>query len=284
MSISTNPPIQPGVGDQPKIVLTATDGACAEIYLYGAHVTSWIPSGGSEALFLSPKAEFRHGSSIRGGVPIIFPQFAKLGQLPAHGFARTLTWELAKSAPDYAVLRLRENEDRLSIWPHKFEIEYTVRIGGSRLELSLRVTNTDSVPFEFTSALHTYLRVGNLRRTTVGGLKGLWFVDRTNPSANIAREATQKDEWLEFPAEVDRLYFESMHPVQLVQDEQRVSLEQEGFMDTVVWNPGPEKCAASKDMLPDSYLEFVCIEAAAVEKPIRLGPGESWAGMQRLIV
>jgi glucose-6-phosphate 1-epimerase len=282
MSTSTNPLIQSGTEDQPKIVLTATDGACAEIYLHGAHVTSWIPSGGSEALFLSPKAEFRHGSSIRGGVPIIFPQFGKLGQLPAHGFARTTDWELADSAPDHAVLRLRESG--LNIWPHKFEAEYTVRIGGNQLEMSLKVTNTDSTPFEFTAALHTYLHVNDLRQTAVRGLKGLWFVDRTNPSATITREAIQKEELLKFPGEVDSIYFESVHPLQLVQDEQKVSLEQEGFMDTVVWNPGPEKCAASKDMLPDSYLEFVCVEAAAVEKPIKLEAGESWSGIQRLIV
>ena len=37
-------------------------------------------------------------------------------------------------------------------------------------------------------------------------------------------------------------------------------------------------------MQPDSYLEFVCVEAAAVEKLIRLGQGESWAGIQRLKV
>jgi len=282
MSTSTNSLIQSGAGGLPKIVLAADDGAQAEIYLYGAHVTSWIPVGSSEALFLSPKAEFIPGRPIRGGVPIIFPQFDGLGKLPMHGFARTLTWELAESAPDHAILRLRENESSLSIWPHKFELEYTFRIGGSRLELSLKVTNTDNAPFEFTAALHTYLRVHNLRHATVGGLKGSWFVDRTNPSTGIVRQAIQKDEQLAFPGEVDRLYFDVVHPVQLIQDEHRISVEKSGFADVVVWNPGREKCAAFKDMQPDSYLEFVCVEAAAVEKPIRLGQGEAWVGIQRL--
>lgn len=284
MSTFTNPLIQPGAGDLPKIVLATADGARAEIYLYGAHVTSWIPAGGSEALFLSPKAIFRSGLSIRGGVPIIFPQFGGMGQLPAHGFARTSTWELTESAPNHAILRLRESENGLSIWPHKFVLEYTVQIGGGQLELSLKATNIDSAPFEFTAALHTYLRVSNLRHTTIGGLKGLWFVDRTNPSTGIVREAIQKEEWLGFPGEVDRLYFETIHPVQLVHDKQKINLEQTGFRDMVVWNPGPEKCAASKDMQPDSYLEFACVEAAAVEKPVRLGSGESWVGTQRLII
>jgi glucose-6-phosphate 1-epimerase len=282
MSTSINPLIQPGMGDLPKIALATNDGARAEVYLYGAHVTSWIPAGGSEALFLSPKAIFQPGSSIRGGVPIIFPQFGGLGPLPAHGFARNVTWELAESAPDHAVLCLRESESRLSIWPHRFELEYTVQIGGAQLEMSLKVTNTDSVPFEFTSALHTYLRVHDVQHTSVGGLKGVWFADRTKPSAGIKREATQQNERVEFPGEVDSVYFEVVHPVQLVQDEKKITLEKSGFSDVVVWNPGREKCAASKDMLPDSYLEFVCVEAAAVEKPIKLEPGASWTGTQKL--
>jgi len=284
MTTSTDSLTQPGAGGLPKIVLAADDGARAEIYLHGAHVTSWIPAGGSEVLFLSPKAEFLSGRPIRGGVPIIFPQFGGLGKLPAHGFARTMTWELAETAPDHAILRLHENESSLSIWPHKFELEYTVRIGGSRLELSLKATNTDNSPFEFTAALHTYLRVNDLRHSAVGGLKGLWFVDRTNPSVGIVRQAVQKDEQLDFPGEVDRLYFEVVHPVQLIQNKQRINIEKSGFADVVVWNPGREKCAASKDMQPDSYLEFVCVEAAAVKKPIKLRQGESWVGTQKLIV
>jgi glucose-6-phosphate 1-epimerase len=284
MSTSINPLIQPGERELPKIMLTSDDSAHAEIYLYGAHVTSWIPAGGDEALFLSPKAIFQPGASIRGGVPIIFPQFGGLGQLPAHGFARTQTWELTESAPDHATLHLCEKEKMLNIWPHKFELEYTVRIGGNQLELSLKVTNTDSAPFEFTAALHTYLRVSDLRHTAVEGLKGSWFVDRTKPSIGIVRDETQKDERLEFPGEVDRLYFDVTRPVQLIQGEQKTSVEKSGFSDVVVWNPGSEKCAASKDMQPDSYLEFVCVEAAAVEKPIKLEQGESWTGSQRLIV
>lgn len=280
MTPPSNSPTIPGQGNLPKIVLAAADGARAEIYLHGAHLTSWIPAGGSEALFLSPKAEFRPGLAIRGGVPVIFPQFASLGLLPKHGFARTTDWELAESAADYTILRLRESAASLGIWPHKFELEYSVRIGGSQLEMTLKVSNTDSTPFEFTAALHTYLHVAELRNTTVWGLKGLWLKD----SVAGESDAIQKDEWLAFPGEVDRMYFKAVKPVQVVQEQQKTSLEQAGFTDVVVWNPGPEKCLTLEDMQPEGYLEFVCVEAAAVEAPVKLGPGESWTGTQRLTV
>ena len=77
----------------PRIQLSHASGGTAEVYPYGAHVTSWVPAGGTEALFLSRAAKFEPGSAIRGGVPVIFPQFAELGPLPKHGFARTQTWE-----------------------------------------------------------------------------------------------------------------------------------------------------------------------------------------------
>jgi len=280
MTPTPSSPIENGSGNLPKVVLSTPDGARAEIYLHGAHVTSWIPAGGSEALFLSPKADFRPGLAIRGGVPVIFPQFAGMGLLPKHGFARTSEWELLSSAADQAVLRLRESDSSLAAWPHKFELEHTVRVGGSRLELSLKVSNTGSAPFEFTAALHTYLRVADVRQTTVWGLQGLWLTD----SAHGGRDAIQKDEWVDFPGEIDRIYLKAIKPVQVMQEEQQITLQQTGFADAVVWNPGPEKCLTLEDMQPDGYLEFVCVEAASVEKPIRLSAGESWLGTQKLTV
>src|SRR5687767_13189489 len=272
--------IKTGAGELPKIVLSAPDGARAEIYQHGAHVTSWIPAGGSEALFLSPKADFRPGLAIRGGVPIIFPQFAGMGLLPKHGFARTTDRDLAKTSVDQAILRLRPGAASLKTWPHKFRLDYGVKIGGITLEMALKVTNADSAPFEFTAALHTYLRVADVRHATVWGLKGLWLTD----AADGDREAIQKEEWLDFPGEVDRSYLKAVKPVQVMQEEHKTILEQSGFTDVVVWNPGPDKCLTLTDMQPNGYLQFVCIEAAAIEKPIKLAPGASWIGTQKLTV
>ena len=67
----------PGLGGLPRIELAAADGPRAEIYLHGAHVTSWFPAGATDdRLFVSTKAIFADDAPIRGGVPICFPQFA----------------------------------------------------------------------------------------------------------------------------------------------------------------------------------------------------------------
>ena len=71
-----------------RVGVRAPDGARAEITPYGAHVTSWVTPDGRERLFLSRATSFSPGSAIRGGVPVVFPQFARRGPLRPHGFAR----------------------------------------------------------------------------------------------------------------------------------------------------------------------------------------------------
>ncbi len=61
--------VAPGIGGLPRLVLQAPDGARSEIYLHGAHVTSWVPAGGQERLYVSELAEFRPDAAIRGGIP-----------------------------------------------------------------------------------------------------------------------------------------------------------------------------------------------------------------------
>ncbi len=83
--------------------------ASAEIYLYGATVTSWKAAGGSERLFLSSKAALDGSAAIRGGIPIVFPVFGPPSQhsdapevvktLDKHGFARIHDWSLSTSVP-----------------------------------------------------------------------------------------------------------------------------------------------------------------------------------------
>ena len=102
--------IAPGAGNLPRLILVAPDGSRVEVYLYGAHVASWIPAGGEERLFLSRVSAFKPGSPIRGGVPLVWPQFGGGGPLPLHGIIRIQPWELAtvdlKDGRATATLRL----------------------------------------------------------------------------------------------------------------------------------------------------------------------------------
>jgi D-hexose-6-phosphate mutarotase len=106
-----------------------------------------------------------------------------------------------------------------------------------------------------------------------------WFIGmRPTAEKNRAMNLTG---WF-FPGEVDRIYFETPPTIQLVDENRALSISAEGFRDTVIWNPGSGICAKLADMEPDGYLRFVCVEAAAIARPIVLVPGETWRGAQIL--
>jgi glucose-6-phosphate 1-epimerase len=50
----------------------------------------------------------------------------------------------------------------------------------------------------------------------------------------------------------------------------------------VVWNPWDKKAKTIPDLGDDEYKHMLCVEAACVEKPITLKPGEEWRGRQEL--
>jgi glucose-6-phosphate 1-epimerase len=277
-----DPALRPGAGGLPMLALEAPDGARAELYVHGAHVTSWRPAGGDERLYLSAASEFRDGVAIRGGVPVIFPQFAGRGPLPKHGFARTARWTLAGVARDArearATLHLADSAATRAVWPHAFRAELTVAVGGPSLRIALAVANAGDAPLDFTAALHTYLRVADAARAALVGLAGARYEDSAADGAlRVDRDAT-----LRMDGEVDRVYLDAPGELELRDDGRTTVVAATGFPDTVVWNPGPVRAAALADLEPEGWRRMLCVEAAVVGRPVRLGAGERWEGAQTL--
>jgi glucose-6-phosphate 1-epimerase len=266
----------------PKVTLTAADGAKAEIYLYGAQVTSWRPANNEEQLFLSERAEFCDAAAIRGGIPVCFPQFADEGPLLKHGFARISAWRLLRTEQlgdlAQAVLQLEDSEATRGIWPHAFRATLTVTVGGPSLRLEFGVENTGATPFTFTAALHTYLRVADIATTAVGNLAGSYYRD----AVTQVRENKQVNSMLRFTGEVDRIYSQLTGPVHARTPERDVTVKSSGFDDVVLWNPGLTRCAALADMEPTGYQRMVCVESAAITNPPKVSPGGTWYGTQEL--
>jgi glucose-6-phosphate 1-epimerase len=266
-------------GDFPKVTLTAPDNARAEVYLHGAHVSSWITPDGDEKLYLSPRCEFRPGVALRGGIPVIFPQFSGLGSLLKHGFARVSTWEWLDTQEGSTVsghFQLTDSAATRGIWDHAFQLELIVTVGGSQLEVSLHVTNTDARPFDFTAALHTYFRVQDIAAVTVEGTGGLAYREH-----NI--DSTQTESDLRIDGEIDRIYWSIPGPITLHDAGRTMRITANGLPDAVIWNPGPEKAEALVDMEPEGYRSMLCIEAAVIGQPVKLEPGAAWRGTQTLV-
>jgi len=272
----------------PALALLAPDGARAMFSRYGGHVLSWQPAGGhGEQLYLSPRSGFDAGQAIRGGVPVVFPQFSERGPLPRHGFVRTRSWQGHVAHSDSAdgsataVLGLIDDAYTRAIWPHGFALALQLRVAGQTLEIGLQCTNTDAQPWQFMAALHTYLQVSDCTQAQVSGLAGRSYWDAVD-----AQQQTQHDALLRFGAEVDRVYAGVDGAVVLqetgVGGGRSVQVTHSGFTDIVIWNPGPQRCATLADMPPDGYRAMVCIESGRIVQPVTLAPGQTWTGVQRL--
>lgn len=268
-----------GAGGLPRLRLETAQGATAELYLHGAQLTSWRPAGGDERLFLSERSAFAAGSAIRGGVPVIFPQFAAEGPLPRHGFARTRAWQIEQAGAQGARLVLQDDAQTMAIWPRAFRAAFEVELAEHELRMSLTVYNTGTEPWSFTAALHTYLRVADVAQLRLRGLQGLRYRD----SAQGGAERRETGEALRIEGEVDRIYFDTPPQLELDEPARRLRLRQQGFADTVVWNPGAERAAALADLEAGGHRHMLCVEAAAIGRPPTLPPGAHWRGSQILI-
>jgi glucose-6-phosphate 1-epimerase len=277
------PSIEPGINGLPKIRIQSADGASAEIYLHGAHVTSWKTPDGVERLYLSKRAVFQEGKAIRGGVPICFPQFAELGDLPKHGFARTMDWELANITDNddqtvTASFMFSSNNATLALWSHDFDAHYNVTLGDYWLLFTLMILNTGFEPLSFTGALHTYLSIQHIGDTWIEGLQSASYLDK--PDYNLPKVQTELE--VRFSAETDSVYLNAPSEVVMRQVTESLHVRKTGFPDIVIWNVW-HGVADLADMELEDYKRYVCIEAAAVT-PITIPSGGSWVGGQRLRV
>lgn len=267
----------------PALRLATRNGASALVSLFGGQVLSWTPPGGAERLYLSPDAVFDGKTPIRGGIPVCFPQFADLGTLPAHGFARTRNWSVVteRGSKDYALVTLGLTDDEATrvLWPHAFSAELSILLEESRLDLEFEVTNTGDRDLEFTAALHTYLAVREVEESRLEGLHGFSFRDKTDAN-RIKRDS---GDVLLIEGETDRVYHDVQRPVLLREYDRSLGINADGFPDVVVWNPWIERSAAIADLPDDAFRHMLCVEAAAARQPVRLAPGESWWGRQTLV-
>jgi len=264
------------------VVVTAADGARFEAYLHGAHVTSWRAAGEQDdRLFVSAAAKFEDGLAIRGGIPVCFPQFADQGPLPMHGLVRTVPWVLleAGQANDGAAhARFRIDEAPVhAAWPHAFACEVEVRAIGTRLTVTLTAVNTGPASFAFTSALHTYLRMGDVRDAVVHGLSGAHYRDKVLKHDDDVEHAAA----LLVDRPLDRVYRCVPDSMQIAERTRSVALSATGTTDTVVWNPGPGG-ALPPDLDAGEWRNFLCAEAAVASAPRTLAPGTAWTAAQTL--
>lgn len=256
------------------VTTVAPDGARVTGCAHGGQLLGWVPAGSDQdRLWLSPTAQCGPGKSVRGGVPVVFPQFSDRGPLPKHGFVRDREWEvLDGSEPGRFVSRLGDDETTRGIWPFGFELTLDAVAAGSALTVALTVRATGSEALQFMVALHLYLAVGEPQATTVTGLGDLPAEDNAADRAPVRlpagpRRAVQRRDvavrGVHGPVHVDDPVLGPL------------TLDADGFPDRVIWNPGSP--SGLGDVPAGGEREFFCLEPAALT-PVTLVPGAAWTG------
>ena len=234
-------------------------------------------TGGVELLYLSPWYDPKAQRAARGGVPVLFPQFAERGPLKKHGWARDVEWVLTQNASgaDSHVLEWEWTCGGAGqpTWPHQAHLRLRAQATASGLEMQLHVHNTGTSAFEWTGGLHPYWVVGNLLECRLTGLQGVSVSDRYNASRTFeARESVQCS------GQAYESLYDTPGPVCLELPSHTVKLSMTGFDQWMVWNPGAHEAQRLTDMPAADWQRFVCIEPVRVSRPCRLQPGGSFTG------
>jgi len=276
------------------VTLSLPNGSSAQVYLYGATVTSWkAPSAGAETpvqerLFVSNKSALDGSKPIRGGQPICFPIFGpptrpEHKSLPQHGVARSHRWAFGGVVMDNDArvsvrFTLEPNDAIRSVYSHPFFLAYIVTLYTHRLSTDLHVENKSTTETLTHQALfHTY-HACDAANVTVTPLKGLTYYDKTK---NYAESVEERDE-VSIKAFTDSVYKNAGGVYTVKYPGGGVLAKTEGFDDVVVWNPREEAGKALADMEAGGWDKFICVEPGMATYWNEIPPGDRWFGQQTL--
>ena len=260
---SISPSVQQTTFGELPILVIKHKICSAAVSLQGAHLLFWQPiTESTPVIWLSQKAIFKHGKAIRGGVPVCWPWFGKLGD-PMHGFARIVEWTLDSCKEDEngveLVLSLTNNQQTQAFFTKPFNVWLTIHLGKT-----CQITLSCQGDFEATSALHTYFGVNNIANVVVKGL-GKTYEERL---AVVNKPAVEGQ--LTFNQEVDRIYNNANKIITISDGDRTIQLTNTEASDVVTWNPWIDKSKSMADFADEEYQSMVCVETACINKPLKL--------------
>ncbi|MGL5360688.1 MAG: D-hexose-6-phosphate mutarotase, partial [Shewanella sp.] len=186
----------------------------ARIFLQGAQIDFFKPTGKPPLLWVSTADDYQPGNGIRGGVPVCWPWFGMSTEagFPQHGFARTRLWSLESIEMRNQWVDLRftldiAEQDR-HYWPHNTQVSVLFSLGDS-LKISLVNTNLGDTPVSLTQALHSYFPIEDIHQLKASGFSGAKYIEFAKGPYE------QKTDTVEFDCETDRVYTD-LGPVQLL--------------------------------------------------------------------
>jgi glucose-6-phosphate 1-epimerase len=258
-----------------RIVL---NGAQLLVTEQGAQVLRYQPAGQPPLLWLSERAAYRAGQSVRGGIPLCWPWFGDLlrnpppvrdshmrpDSAPAHGLVRQSDWQLRRLDYEGDAVRMSfafsSAEQPFALWPFAAELQLDIHLS-AQLTLSLRTRNLGDRELPISQALHSYFAVSDIRQVRVEGLHACRYVD----TLDGWKDGTQQGD-LRFSGETDRIYLGTPARLSILDPlwQRRILLSSQGSASAVLWNPWSDKARRLSQFAEDAWQGMLCIEQANV--------------------
>lgn len=278
---------------QTRTITHSASGTTCTVHDFGATVLSFKTKEGKECLFVSRKAKMDGSKAVRGGIPLVFPQFGQPDtNMPQHGFLRQNYWKASEpyETSDIAgieyTLELKDvqNARGVGLWDESTELDcvctYKIEIGCNKMTTALMIKNTSSSKaFDFQTLQHTYYLVNDgaafdPSQCYVKGLNGYIVDDKiTNTEYDAGEEPVV------LVGNVDRVYNPKEGSAKSVDvkigvgGSSTIQMKAIGEVDgkevpvaCVVWNPFKEKAAAMGDFDDPQYVDMICVEPGILNK------------------
>lgn len=256
-----------------EFIKVASEFCDATIFLQGAQITEFTPTGKKPLLWVSQQEDYQEGKGVRGGIPICWPWFgvSQHEGWPAHGVARTGLWRAEQVKEEensiYISLSLPMNQIDEKYWPHKTKLLVEFILSTS-LEVRLTTTNLDSETLNFTQALHTYLPTPAIEETKVDGLQGSKYIE-------FGEGPFEQHDLVSFARETDMVYTQAQDTQRIITPDGIIEVSRENSRSCVLWNPWIDKSKRLSNFADDEYHVMLCLEAANVlEDSVELAPGD----------
>ncbi len=233
--------------------------------LQGAQILSFKPRDRADLLWVSPRAVFENGQTLRGGIPVCLPWFGvnrRDPDKPRHGLARTIRWALEQAITnDSGETRLKLALRQFAQTPHPlfehcFEATLTITFSAA-LVIQLQVKNCSELPMPLSWALHSYHPVSRLDKVFVTGLDQVEYLDNTRELERFTQSGDPR-----FDGEFDRVYL-GVGKQQVIRGEPEIHISADNAPSAIVWNPGARLAANMADLGEENYQAFICLERGA---------------------
>jgi galactose mutarotase-like enzyme len=150
-----------------ETVQTSTGDAVSFCPNRGGMITS-LKFQGKEIIYFDEKTFNDISGSVRGGIPILFPnagiipegaQNSELSNLKRHGFARDMEWFFQKESCGFSEL-LVSNAETKKVFPYDFKLSLRGEFqDDGSFTLHQKIENLDTRDLPVSSGLHPYFKV-----------------------------------------------------------------------------------------------------------------------------